>query len=151
MFWRKIKVGIAMLLFAVISFVLYKNVIIEYNYAEYREKLIPYISVCGLTGEITDGTVIEQTFLTELDVIEGVYLRTATYKRENNSYLNISMLSMEDELLGQQRFSVQNAKNNEFTHFIFDTPINVGETKQIKCRIISVGNFGGGWQWNNFI
>ncbi len=134
------KIVVAVLLFLVVSFFLYKDTIIQLDKADYREKLIPYISICELTEEIIDGTIIEQTFITELDKIDGIYLRTATYMRNNDSNINISLLSMDDELLKEENFSLQNINDNSFTYFRFENPLNVENVKQMKCRITSEGN-----------
>lgn len=138
------KIALAVVLFGLISFGIYKDVAIQYDQADYRERVIPYISVCSLTGEIMDDTVIEQTFTTDMDEISGIYLRTATYARSNDSNIVITLLSMDGVLLGQESFSVLNASDNAFTYFGFQMPINIENVHQIKCQITAEGNAGGG-------
>lgn len=83
--------------FAIISLLL-KDYIIKYNSESYVENTVPYLSICGLTGEITESTVIRQTFETNLDEIEGIYLRTATYMRDNDSDLKFTFYS-DDQII----------------------------------------------------
>lgn len=139
-----VKIILSALFFVLISFGVYKDVAVNYDKADYRERVIPYTSVCDLTGEIVDGMIIEQTFVTELDEIKGVYLRTATYARNNNSNIVIALLSMDGVLLGQQAFPALDVNDNDFTYFGFQTPINTKNAHQIKCSITAEGNAGGG-------
>lgn len=138
------KIALSVVLFGLVSFNIYKGIVIQYDQADYRERVIPYISVCDLTGEILDDTVIEQTFTTDLDEIKGIYLRTATYARSNDSNIVITLLSMDEVLLGQERFSVLNAIDNGFTYFGFQIPVNTKDVHQIKCQITAEGNANGG-------
>lgn len=139
---NKFKFAVTIVLFSIVSLYLFLNVVIDYNYSSYREKIIPYISLCDMTDEITVDTEIVQTFITDLDEIDGIYLRTATYKRKNDSYLNITILSAEDVLLKEESFSVKDAKDNDFTYFQFQSPLNVDGTKILKCKISSEDNKG---------
>lgn len=107
------------------------------------EWLIPYINDCRFTEEMTEGIRLEQTIMTSLDVIEGVYLETATFDRVNTSELQISILTDNDEEIYTERLSLLNAINNQYSYFEFSSPVDVSELHDLKIAVESVGNAGG--------
>lgn len=88
-------------------------------------------------GEILDGESIEQTFTTEMSVINSVTLKVGTYGRENTVPLTVELLDG-DVVLGTSTLSSDAIKNAE-NEFSFGHDIQVQQGKNYTLKITSDG------------
>lgn len=107
------------------------------------EILSPYVDNCNFTNELIDGMIIEQSFTTSLDAIEGIYLETGTYARQNTSHISVSILNDNNVELYNESFSLQDAIDNQFSYFKFSETLNVDNYDKLILRLESEGNKGG--------
>lgn len=139
-FKQKLMVSLAIIVFA--GIIIYT--FLHFGQAENKtEFLSPYVENCAFTSELVEGMVIEQSFRTSLDVIDGIYLETATFARQNTSYINITLLDDKNQQLYSERFSLESAIDNQFSFFEFEESINVMPDEELVLHITSEENAGG--------
>ncbi len=92
-------------------------------------------------GEIYDGDVVEESFVSDFKQIVSLELKTATYDRENTGSLNVSVLDG-NKVLGTQTIDMESVVNGTTT-ITFDSPIVVEEGKEYTLRISSKGSSEG--------
>lgn len=123
--------------------------IVSYNFLANKNSdkevmyLSPYVADCSFTNEIIEGDFLEQSFVTELDVLEGVYLQTATFARKNTSSINVGIADDEGNKIYTEIISVQNAIDNQFSYFGFSSPVALQNGEKYLLQIESVDNIGG--------
>ena len=88
-------------------------------------------------GEIVDGDVVEEDFISNASQITYVDLKTGTYDRENTGSLIISILDG-NQTLGTKVVDVSTLINGTNT-ITFDEPVLVEENKQYTLKITSEG------------
>ncbi len=88
-------------------------------------------------GEIVDGDVVEEDFISNASQITYVDLKTGTYDRENTGSLIVSILDGNKEL-GSKTVDVSTLINGTNT-ITFDEPVHVEEDKQYTLQITSEG------------
>ena len=88
-------------------------------------------------GEILDGESIEQTFTTEMSVINSVTLKVGTYDRANSVPLTVELLDG-DTVLGTSTISEGKVLNADNV-FDFGKDIEVQPGKEYTLRITSKG------------
>lgn len=89
-------------------------------------------------GEIYDGDVVEETFVSDFKQIVSLELKTATYDRENTGSLNVSVLEG-NNVLGSKTIDMSSVVNGTTT-ITFDSPIVVEEGKEYTLSISSKGS-----------
>lgn len=129
---------LSVLIFCMIAFVfLSKRVGKQEN-----ECLSPYVDNCSWTVELVDGKLFEQSFLTELDVLTGVFFHTITYAEDSSSKIRINILDENGKTLHKQIFNFDNVLHNQFSYFSFNKKVSIENKQQIFVQIESVGNTG---------
>lgn len=88
-------------------------------------------------GEIVDGDVVEEDFISNASQITYVDLKTGTYDRENTGTLIISILDG-NQTLETKMVDVSTLINGTNT-ITFDEPVLVEENKQYTLKITSEG------------
>lgn len=131
-------VGVA-LLFILVAVVFLSNKIgkKEIDYVS------PYVDDCSFTKELIEGITVEQSFSTELDVIEGIYLETATFARKNTSNIRFIFFNEKSEKIYEEIFSLQNAVDNQYSYFGLSNPLSIKDETDMILQIEAVGNAGG--------
>ena len=89
-------------------------------------------------GEIVDGDVVEETFVSEFKQIVSLELKTATYDRENTGTLSISILDG-NKVLGVKTIDMSSVANGT-TSIDFEEAIHVEEEKEYTLSISSNGS-----------
>lgn len=107
------------------------------------ENTSPYVDDCSFTNELVEGMYIEQSFFTKLDVIEGIYLETATHLRKNTSSIELTIVNAENEKIYSEIFSLESVLDNQFSYFAFENPCPVKSGESLLLHIESKDNVGG--------
>lgn len=106
------------------------------------ERINPYsYSVIGRTieageqvvGPIEANTQIEQSIIAEQNYLKQIDIRLATYARQNNCTVNLSLLDEDNNIMAQKEVDAATIKDNEFFSFKFK-PIK--ESKERKYHVI---------------
>ncbi len=92
-------------------------------------------------GEILDGDVIEESFVSEFKQIDSLELKTATYDRENTGTFNVSILNG-SKVIGTKTIDMTSVVNGTTT-ITFDEPISVEEGKEYTLQLTSNGSSEG--------
>jgi uncharacterized membrane protein YfhO len=93
-------------------------------------------------GEITTGTVIEQTFISREENMSAISILLATYQLTfDQQMMEFTLLDQYDHLVRREIISLDQIKDNAFYKFDFD-PIKDSKDKLFKIRLTSDATLG---------
>jgi hypothetical protein len=94
-------------------------------------------------GELLAGVVVRQGFKPEAGRLKGVSVYMATYARQNEGLLEVSVLKGESEQICSQRYDARKLRDNSYVNLVCDSEVvfSGSETLQIEVRGIT-GSLG---------
>ncbi|MCD8225170.1 MAG: ABC transporter permease [Clostridiales bacterium] len=103
-----------------------------------REMYADMPAADSVVGEITAGTVIEQTFVSGYDSIEKFTLCVATYARSNRGILTVALLENQtQEQLAELRMDASLLEDNSYYEWPLETPLVSAKGRSYTIRVTS--------------
>lgn len=110
---------------------------------KYIEREFSPIDAIGVLPETTELTRIEQTFYTSMDEIDSLKLKVATYARENQGNLFLTLKNGKTgNILAEKIVDVIDLKDNEDYEWIFERPLTVAKNDSYVLTVTSDSKAG---------
>lgn len=131
------KFAIFILVYFILAIALYFIAGDQFKY-KISDKSIMSEEATTPVGELLKGTIVEQTFIAEADIIDNISLKFATYDRQNTGTVRVQLLDdISKNILLDRQLDVSNLDDNAFVTLQPDKMIRTAKGKMLRISISS--------------
>ena len=94
-------------------------------------------------GEVVDGMMLEQAFVSPVDSMTDIHILMATYARINSGTLHVSLQNEQGDILSQTNIDISVLADNQYVEVHFDNALSVTKGEKLLLCLSTDGCYAG--------